>query len=351
MYTSFTIQNFRCFERLELSDLARVNLIAGKNNAGKTSLLEAIYINVGNIPQEILFRMSSDPADREPPYEGNSSRSLPAWRSLFRDFNTAQPIALTGHFDSEVFEAVMQVVPFDEMEFRETYISQGLRPIDLPYHLRSVAEVLKVSHQNKVYYAFQRGSQVHHDRIPKPLLPISFSPAQGDVSPQRNVAPLSRFILSGRRDLILGILCVLEPRLQNIEILFDIPYGHVGLAEPIPITLMGEGINRLLSIILTIGSTSGGVVLIDEIENGLHYSVLVDVWRAIGRAAREFDVQVFATTHSLETIHAAHQAFSESEPYDFRYHRLDRRRSGEIAAVTYEAEDMESSIESNFEVR
>ena len=93
-----------------------------------------------------------------------------------------------------------------------------------------------------------------------------------------------------------------------------------------------------------------GTVLIDEFENGLHYSALVDAWKAVGAAARQSNVQVFATTHSWECVLAAHRAFAESDEDDFRLHRLERR-DGEVVALTYDQEQLDTAIEFNFEVR
>ena len=94
---------------------------------------------------------------------------------------------------------------------------------------------------------------------------------------------------------------------------------------------MGEGVGRLLSLLLAILQTPGGVVLIDEVENGLHYSVMKPVWQAIAQAARQADMQVFATTHSWECIQAAHQAYKGSGPYELRYFRLDRLAENIVA--------------------
>ncbi len=118
----------------------------------------------------------------------------------------------------------------------------------------------------------------------------------------------------------------------------------------IPVPYMGEGIGRLLSILLAIANARGGVALIDEIENGLHYSVQKQVWQAIAHAARQNDVQVFATTHSYECINAAYEAFASSEPYDFALHRLDRI-DGEIKVVRYDRDMMKYALEMFHEVR
>jgi len=126
--------------------------------------------------------------------------------------------------------------------------------------------------------------------------------------------------------------------------------GDIGMRELVPLPLMGEGMGRLLSIILAIANAKGGTILIDEIENGLHHSVLTDVWKAIADAARRSDVQIFATTHSYECIIAAHQAFETSEKDDFRYHRLERVKD-KIQAITYDRENLAISEEMNLEMR
>jgi AAA15 family ATPase/GTPase len=127
-------------------------------------------------------------------------------------------------------------------------------------------------------------------------------------------------------------------------------HGDIGLSRLVPVPLMGEGVRRLLSILLAIFHTPGGVVLIDEIENGLHYSVLNNIWKAIGKAARAASVQVFATTHSRECIRSADESFSESGADDFRLFRLDRN-NGEISVVTYDHEMIEGALAMSLEIR
>lgn len=107
---------------------------------------------------------------------------------------------------------------------------------------------------------------------------------------------------------------------------------------------------RLASLVIHVGNAPKGVVLVDEIENGLHYSILPRVWKAVGEVARQFDTQIFATTHSMECIVAAHKAFSESEHYDFRLHRLERT-GDTVHTVTYDQETLDAAIETGLEVR
>jgi AAA15 family ATPase/GTPase len=127
-------------------------------------------------------------------------------------------------------------------------------------------------------------------------------------------------------------------------------FGDIGIGRLVPVPLMGEGMGRLLTILLAIAEAKGGLVMVDEIDTGFHYSILRDVWLAIARAARENDVQILATTHSWECVTAAHESFAASETYDLRIHRLDRIDES-VTSVTYDRETAEVAVASGLEMR
>ena len=109
---------------------------------------------------------------------------------------------------------------------------------------------------------------------------------------------------------------------------------------------------RLFSLAVAIGNAAGGVVLVDEVENGLHHTVMGNVWTGIAHLTREFNVQLFATTHSEECVRSAHEAFKEYKLYDFRLHRLERvKDTDEIQAVTYDQETTDIALTKGLEVR
>jgi hypothetical protein len=164
----------------------------------------------------------------------------------------------------------------------------------------------------------------------------------------------SRLEAVGRQDELLPVLQLLEPRLRRLAVLVTggvpIINGDIGIGTLVPMPFMGEGIGRLLSILLALANTPDGTVLVDEIENGLHHSVLNAVWQAIGAAARQYNVQIFATTHSWECIQAAQHAFAAQEPYDFRLHRLERI-NGDVQMITYDQEALGAAVTAEIEVR
>ena len=118
----------------------------------------------------------------------------------------------------------------------------------------------------------------------------------------------------------------------------------------IPVTQLGQGFNRLLDIYSEIVVSDAKVLLIDEIENGLHHSVMPVIWKGLFLAAKEFDVQIFATTHSWECILAADEAARAGENYDLALIRLDRVKE-DIKATVIDEKSLSTAKELHWEMR
>ena len=149
----------------------------------------------------------------------------------------------------------------------------------------------------------------------------------------------------------------LEPRLKRLRYAqlpnyhYPLVYVDVGLDEALPSTMMGQAFSRAFHIFCQILARKADVLLIDEIENGMHWSALPDFWKGLAAVAESEDVQIFATTHSRECITAAHQAFAARTNYDLRLFRLDRTHDGEIRAVGYDQTAIEGAVEFQMEMR
>ncbi|RZN36331.1 MAG: ATPase [Methanosarcinales archaeon] len=360
MYQSFKITNFRCFHELNVTDLERVNLIAGVNNAGKTTLLEALFIHCGAYNPQLTLGLNAFRGIGSVTVEIGRMTETP-WDSIFSEFDSSKEIKLEGN-DKETGVRVLRldiVSQTDEIAEIGSLIpdSQDMTG-EIPSSLE-FPRVLKLTNeengQNSYYMILdQRGIRVHPIPPPPPFPTIWIS--SWNRTPMKEDAErFGKLELKDQLDVLTNALKIIEPRLRRLSVIVvgDTPiiYGTMdGLKRPVPLPFMGEGIARLTSIVLAIGNSSNGVVLVDEIENGFHHSVLHKVWQVLGEAARRFNTQVFATTHSIECIIAAHRAFMESETYDFRLHRLERM--GEtIQDITYPQEVLEAAIEMGLEVR
>jgi predicted ATPase len=126
-----------------------------------------------------------------------------------------------------------------------------------------------------------------------------------------------------------------------------------GQDRPEPLSNLGEGMNRLFALSVGLVRAEGGVLLVDEIENGLHYSVQPKLWRMIFETAQALDVQVFATTHSLDCLRAFKQVAqdrdgTESNLISLRRHEDDREN---IVAVIADRDDLRAILGGKVEVR
>lgn len=361
MYTSFEVRNFRCLHQLGIDQLKSVNLIAGVNNVGKTAVLEALFVHSGAYNPELALKISVFRGIEMLKVELGPWVGGTLWDSLFGDYNTARTVEIVG----ELGEAGVRVVRLrvlreaGELESTGQFAATGFNNLEDIALSSDVAQVLTLEYEEPTgagtYHLIidDKGPRVRP--IPPPPPFPAFFQADRFKLPVGEQAKLFRKLQLERREAALvDILRVLEPRLQGLELIMEggepLLHGDTGGSRPIPLPLMGGGMVRLASLVLRMSNAGGGVVLVDEIENGLHHSVLTDVWRAVGRLARQFDTQVFATTHSRECIVAAHTAFRESFEYDFRLHRLDRVGDG-IRAVTYDRDTLEAAIETGLEVR
>lgn len=359
MYSSLHIKNFRNIRDLKISSLGRINLIGGKNNVGKTTLLEAIFLLNGPTQPELRTTIAAGRGMGS--VAGKSAASI--WESIFNDFNTDETIEITSediHGKSQLVIYAIDTsksenVPLVAIE-NDTNASgatTGLSDNDIQY-------LYTHSNTDKVYKSQVRliGNEIHFDRADKIDLPTAvFIFARSKVSQEIDADRFSQTLKLRLKNDILEALQIIEPSLSDIVLTYEVQrpllYGEMGSNNKMrPLPLMGDGLGRLLSILVNIVyAAPDGIILIDEIENGFHYSILPQVWRVIDEFSKKHNIQVFATTHSDECIEAAKGYFEESDPAMFRYHRLDRLENGQIEAITYDKETFESAIEFDIEVR
>lgn len=371
MLTELTVTNFRNLKDVSLENLGRITLIAGKNGAGKTALLEALWLLSGPDVPELCTRI-------------NRFRGLrvtgpdTVFHDLFRNFDTQRHIRMIARGDWGSPPRELGIY----LQDRE--ITQDI-PSDIPEE-----DSIEHSTTHQTASEFEIVFEYRHDdgktyisrawwdqEIPTPvgLGPIEMISA-GVRQERKRVPgrPSSAFMASLRRDNhqtiatrfgklqlqgkdveILRLLRPLEPRLKSLIpiTISDTTVIHAnikGLNRPIPIQLLGEGLNHMFSFAIAMGSAVGGLLLIDEIENGLHHMVLPEVFATLLAMARAFDVQVFATTHSAECIGAAHEALREAGQHEAAFYRL-QRTNGEIKAVYFDDEMLETAIAHQMEVR
>lgn len=362
MYQSFRVKNFRCFGNLSLDNLARVNLITGMNNVGKTALLEAFFLHSGAYNPALTLRLNAFRGIESVKVELGPWAETP-WDSLFMNFDTSNVVELTAEDDITGDRKVTLKVLRKSEELAKIWQAAQYKSSPSPEVTSTTqfAQVLELEYADsetcrKSYLVFDAQGVRTEPIPPPPPFVTFFLGARARIPFREQAERYGRLQVQGEEDRLCEVLKLIEPRLRRLALVIEggepILHADIGTAgrRLMPLPVMGEGMVRLADFVLHISNAENGVVLIDEIENGLHHSVLRKVWRAIGEVARQFKAQVFATTHSWECIVAAHQAFSESKVYDFRLHRLDRVNDA-IRAVSYDQELLEAAIETELEVR
>ena len=346
MLKRLQIRNFRGFNALKIDPLSGINLIAGKNNSGKTSLLEALFLlsSAGNAQIAVNTNVIRG-------IEPGAPLKDPFWKQLFYNLDMGRHIEIKGYYKSRgelALKITSERQPTTEIPLERT---DGISATNL-FDERSLIFQYRDSVSKKIKSHIRIKEQELEVNQPATniLLPAAILLSR-TRHPHEDAMRLGQLRRQKQGDLLLKALQTIEPRLQSIEDNSSsgtpMIWGDIGLPELMPLSAMGEGMTQIARLVLAIASMPDGVVLVDEIENGIHHSVLPDVWRAIDEAAKQFHTKIFATTHSFECIEAAHQALG---PDGFLLHRLEVS-DAENRCVTFKPNGISAAIRHNLEVR
>jgi AAA15 family ATPase/GTPase len=361
MYKSFTIEKFRCFSKLKIESLERVNLVGGMNNVGKTALLEALWLHHGY--QNPSLGLKADV------FRGMDRFKLDEmmW-TLFLNFDASRTIKIES-IDSNNLLGTLKI------NFRQ--LPSSVIPIEKAREMRNGNDTSETSVASEktveeplVEVAFdyldssgyrsearavrsQKEVEFKTGHMAKESVGIYLA-ARVPYSMEDLSERLGNLQINKKEDQVLRILQIIEPDLVGLKILTrggsPLIFGDTKKERLVPLPLMGDGMMRLLNMALSMTGAAHGILLIDEIENGFHHSLMVKVWKAVSQLSRECETQVVATTHSRECIIAAAKAFAEKDESDFRYYRLERV-DGESRPVAYDQEALRAAIETELEMR
>ncbi len=352
---SFRVIRYRGLDGLDIPRVApRVNLITGKNAAGKTSLLEAIWLFHGRFNPALVWNHN---------VRRSSIVAVDPVIGL-----AADRIELEGEEGGRSCSFRLQFVPAANAEVRDQIGQQ-----DGP-HAGNGSEEATIPAQGRLRVwidrkelDLQQGGGVHMTAKGPVLHPLVPPPAgrgqavieggvQNPLSLNKDLIDrYSDTVRAGRKRQILDVLAVLDLGLADMEILTDEAGFHVWATttdgSSCPLYDLGGGMVRLFRLAANLAGASQGVLLVDEIENGLHHSVLTEFWNRLNRMASASNVQVFAATHSHECIDAAITAFGE-ESHELAVHGLYRGNGdGPPEATFFSGPTLAAARDLNFELR
>jgi len=350
-YQDLTIQNFRGVEKLQITDLKRINVLVGKNNCGKTSVLEAMFLLSGmsnpQLPVNIhVFRDLILTRDED-------------FSFMFRDLDFALPIVISGTLNKKKRKLTIRPL-YSSYQSKLTVmdVESPKQPDLMPSSTSfvQVVEGLDLKFMNVPNQQFSatislKEKESHLKGKYSENLRCSFiNPKTAMHQMDKHVEAL---IVRKELDRIIAILRDIEPQLLDIRMgSGGMIWVDIGKKNLLPLNIMGDGMRRILAFIATISDMKNGVVLLDEIENGLHYSSLSVLWKALFAACKEYNVQLVATTHSYECVESFSKTYEQIEPHgdDIRLFRIDHEED-KHHVVTFNNELLKAGIEKEFEVR
>ncbi len=357
----FHIQGFRGISELEIDNLTQINLFVGRNNASKTSILEAIFLFLGAGNPEISMRIDN--------FRGLLHNEEEDFRFIFHKLNYDFPLCLKGYFDVDGSNRELKIKPvlsgngvsttkkISSSNIGDSSIdnsSKYSKINGLNYEIHT-----KKRHDPKVLYkaniSFDNGFTV--------TLPENYREEIKAIYLLQNMATiggndkrLENLLVNKKQSKLIEALKQIEPNISSIVLGTNrMIYFDVGLDRLVPVSLFGDGTRRLLFILLTISDAQDGVIIIDEIDNGLHFSALKFLWNAIIIAAQEYNVQIFATTHNYETLKYLKEALEQKDFINFQdkvmNYTIRKLPNSTIKAYPYSFKSFELAIEEGIEIR
>lgn len=368
MIKSLSVTNYRLFKHFEIDSLSNVNLIVGTNNSGKSSLLEAINLLTSDDVRTSLLSLLRERGEYAlgtvtPPYERSVRSGFQVAHIFYghsQEFGQVIHIASRNERHAKLDIAILaekegEIPEQDSLSSNRNHVDVGEKYIVFDYS-ESDGE------SNRVAMRLE-GDVLISDQFYTILTVGAASPGGSRLLTTNylgydELAVLwDQITLTPKEDRVIDALRILEPDVERISFTSrqtsnsGILLRLANQEEPVPLGSMGDGMRRILAIAASLVGVGQGTLLVDEIDTGLYYAVLKDMWKLIFETAYKQNTQVFATTHSWDCVKAFQQALAEFRDASFgRLIRLDRD-GDQINAVSYLADELSVAIEQDIEVR
>lgn len=370
MIHNLTIEGYRALRHLKINGLGRVNMITGRNNSGKSSLLEALRILASNASPDVLYEIvrfrEEDTFQTQDTVQVIGSENVFDFFSLFYGFpadsrqipaidiaaagshsSMSLSIRLTRMTENRLSEISRGYPPEQQFRFNsEESIPVLVTVTDAIERVRSLETVNRLARNRSAQ------SVANESRLTCKLVNAYGGEQTGALG-----SLWDAIALTDREQQVVEALRVVDPHITAVSMVGGngstksrtAVVKSTASPRPVPLRSFGDGMNRVFGIILALVNAKDGWLLIDEFENGMHYSIQYDIWRIIFKLAYKLNVQVFATSHSWDAIEAFQKAAGEM-PEEGALVRL-LRKSDDVIATVFSEEDLKIVTRDKIEVR
>ena len=369
MLTSLEMNKYRGFRDYRVAGLSHVNLLVGRNNCGKTSILEAIQLLAsGSAPEvfaQIAERRGELIASRSDRHGYRVETTLaPTFAHFFHGHGLARSSDFTILSNREGSHRGATVVVLREIKAERR--GESGKATDGEDAGPSIA-ITDRSKQDEPHTTIipvtEEGALVQASTVqPAPRRhtasgngqPVVFIPPES-LTPSLMSDMWNDVVKERRESEVIDAMRILEPGLEDIVFLsgnatHEIRVAIRGTQCRVPLGSLGEGMRRMLAIALALIHARGGLLLIDEVDAGLHHSVMGDMWRLVVEAARQSDVQVFATTHSLDCVRGL-AWLCDSYPALAKEVSVQKIEASLDESIALDAKELVLAVEQEMEVR
>lgn len=346
------IERYKALADLSLQGCGRVTVIGGRNNVGKTSILEALFVFIDRNNPKAMLRPFSWRG-----LAGWAARRDEFFDAVFTGFKREKPIKIEFRRGANLESLELAVAASGTVPPKPSPMGDQIEEAS------TLAEATP-AFGLQVSYRGLDGTKLQNTVLVPQIewqFPTGLGPTTGVVylgirslSPDEDPDRFAYLDVHNRTHEAVEFLQIFVPELRQISAvqLGDkvLLWADVGLPRKVPVALLGEGTSRLLSMFLAITAARDGVALLDEIGIGVHHSMLERMWSALHDAAVRNNSQIFATSHSQEVLDAAPAAMRSVSDPDLVYFRIERVDDS-LQAVRYSTAEMAAAASNHWEVR
>jgi AAA15 family ATPase/GTPase len=339
MIFDLEIENFRCFGKSYLSGFGQINLIGGQNNVGKTAFLEALYLN--HSPQvSTLMQL------RGINQEVITAYPAKAWDNLFLNQQKNATINIKSVNEDNITNIISMNIGnsslIDQESWSEILLHNDkskISTLNLIYQSGEQQVPLSslVAHSKGILV---KANSEYSDNLP--FKQIYWIPASGNSSEQNLARLYDQSYLDGNNDKVMKAFKIIDSSILDVRTLtLGTPIIYLARQDQnlMPLSVFGKSLNRVADLFLKLVNDRGGILLIDEIENAIHHIHQSKLWEMLFELATEFNVQIFATTHSLEMLKAFTQVSSAQDKEIGYYFEFARHvHTNQIIGMKYDME-------------
>lgn len=359
MINKIKIKNYKGIKKLEISDLKTFNIISGKNSSGKTTVLEAIFMYLARYNPDSISRLLS----------WRNAASMVAdidmnYKHIFNELDITKDIIINLYEDTKSRSLTIKYNANGEIPMvigsnqnsnmlnmntgsNNSFTGEVLELISDETGKRTVKCKLNIS---------QNGAMIYSETNNQENKLGAFISTINRGVMQEAAESFSRLVINktGKKESFVKYAQIIEPNIADIQSASNNGvqslYIDLGYQKYLPIELLGDGINRFMYLALRIMDLKNGILLVDEIENGFHYSIVDHVVDALINIAKENKCQIIATTHNYDFIHAIVSNTIDSYKEDISYYRISKEDScHEVQHLNYDK--LKRTIMNDLEVR